>query len=112
MKKKPETPKPKTRQESERKSNRDPRLPLLLDFTLILSKACVGIVGGLVALISILGGAPLWTAALRSGAAMVVTGMLWWLFNWFLLRKALEIAIVEMAKRADETPQSTISRRA
>ena len=110
-KKKPAPQKTKARQVAEKNPNPQQRLPLLLDFTLTISKVCVGIVGGLVALISIQVGTPLWTAALRSGAAMLLTGMVLWVFNWFLLRRSLEIAVLEMAKRVDESTNSTISRR-
>jgi hypothetical protein len=110
-KKKSEPAKTKSRPESKPQRKDRSRLPLLLDFSLTLSKVCVGLVGGLVALLSILAGTPLWTAALRAGAGMVATGAVLWAFNWFLMRRSLEIAVIEMAKRLDETSNSTISRR-
>lgn len=110
-KKKPEPPKTKPLLEAKPQRKDQPHLPLLLDFSLTLSKVCVGVVGGLVALLSILAGNPLWTAALRAGVGMIVTGAVLWVFNWFLMRRSLEIAVIEMAKRLDESSNSTISRR-
>ncbi|MBN2555740.1 MAG: hypothetical protein JXA97_07360 [Anaerolineales bacterium] len=67
----------------------DGKPQLLLTAVLTISKVAVVVVAALTLVLSILAGASLLKAALRSGAAMIIVGMLAWFVNWYLERATL-----------------------
>jgi len=67
----------------------DGKPQLLLTAVLTVSKVAVVVVAALTLVLSIQAGASLLKAALRSGAAMIIVGLLAWFVNWYLERTTL-----------------------
>jgi|SRR5579859_4703521 len=78
-----------------------PRAPLLLEMTITLSQLGLVIAGTSIFALSLQAGADLITSALRSGAAVLVVGLVLWLVNWLLARGSLE-AVMRQMREADQ----------
>jgi uncharacterized membrane protein len=104
--------KPKTQSEEARKAS--VRVPLLIDFTLSVAKIIVILVGILTAAISILAGATVLIAAVRSAAAILVVGLTFWMVNWWIASYALEAVRLELIDglEAKKNPPSTMEKTA
>ena len=79
------------------------RAPLLLETAITLSQIVLVITGLGILGISLLAGADITMAAMRSGAAVLVVGLVLWLANWQLARGSLE-ALSEQMREAAEAP--------
>jgi len=88
--------------------------PLLLDFSLTVSRLVVLGVGLATGLLSALAGATLWAVALRTGLAILGLGLLLWGLNTLVNHNALEIVhhAAEGTHPAVEQPLSTIEKHA
>ena len=90
------------------------RVPLLIDFTLSVAKMIVILVGILTAVISLIAGATLTVAALRSAAAIFSVGLAFWMVNWWIANYSLEAVRLELKEEleAEQHPPSTVERSA
>lgn len=93
-----------------------PALPLLIEFSLSLTKTLVVLIAALVAAVSLVAGASIQVAALRSGLALLCLGWLLWLLNWVIARGSLEAVMAEMREKLNEAqadhPASTTEKAA
>ncbi len=80
-----------------------PRLPLLIEVSLSLAKALVFLVATLTGVVSLLAGATLQIAALRSGVAILGLGWLLWLLNWMISRNSLIATLAEIQEKMKAT---------
>jgi hypothetical protein len=77
-------------------------LPFMLDFSFSVSKLVVILLGLVTLFVSLISGAVLWMATLRSAAAMLSVGFLLWLLNWLISRDSLEIVRQEILRNMEE----------
>jgi uncharacterized membrane protein len=77
------------------------RVPLLLETALTLSQLSLIVTGVSIFVMSMQAGADLTTSALRSGAALLVVGLVLWLANWLLARGSLEAVARQMREAAE-----------
>ncbi len=66
--------------------------PLLLDFSVTISRLVIIGAGLIIYFLSAAAGAELWMIALRTTSAMLCLGIFFWLFNSILNQNVLEIA--------------------
>jgi hypothetical protein len=85
------------------------RLPFLLDFSFSVSKMVVILLGLITLFVSLISGAVLWMATLRSAAAMLSVGFTLWLVNWLIARDSLEIVRQEILSRMEEAPVEEVA---
>ncbi|MBI9044036.1 MAG: hypothetical protein JEZ06_06100 [Anaerolineaceae bacterium] len=79
----------------------DEKIPLLLEFSMTLTKIVVILVSVLVAGLSIVAKAT-WIAVIsRTGLALLVLGILGWIFNWFLGKYFIEASFDELKEKQD-----------
>ena len=94
---KEQTPANDKQEQAEDKPKQPVHLPLLLDFTLSVAKVTVALIGALTAVLSTIAGASVVITVLRSGAAMLAVGLMFWLVNWIIAHNFLEITQKELA---------------
>jgi hypothetical protein len=77
------------------------RGPLLLETAITLSQLGLVITGASIFALSLQSGADFITSALRSGAAVLVVGLVLWLLNWWLARGSLAAIARQMREAAE-----------
>jgi hypothetical protein len=92
--KKVETPYRKTDFSSLRPQGRDraPHIPVLLQATLQFSWAIVLALGLMTAIVSFASGCNGMTILIRAGASVLVSGIILWIFTYFVVQGTVEIA--------------------
>jgi hypothetical protein len=95
-------PKPKKARHGEKAP-----LPFLVDFVLSVSQLVILLVGIVTAVVSVFSGAAIWMAGLRSAAAMISIGFLFWAASWMVSRGALEATRMEMLKAMEEAERQS-----
>jgi hypothetical protein len=105
-KKKKEEPKPKpVRRVKERKPQSEVQVPLLLDVAFNFSIIFILLVGGLVAVISLLAGVDPLNTALRTGLAILLLGLGLYGLAWYLSKSSLDTALAEKQKQVEEASE-------
>jgi hypothetical protein len=76
-------------------------LPVMIDFSLSVSKLLVLLVGLMTVIVSVFSGATPPMTALRGGMAMFTVGLCVWAFNWLLSRNSLELARQDLMREME-----------
>lgn len=89
-----------------------PKLPPVLEITFSMASLLVVLVGATVVGLSLLAGCPVYVAALRGGAAVLVVGLISWMLAWILAGGTFSAPPVESQKskktaKKQEEVQST-----
>jgi protein-S-isoprenylcysteine O-methyltransferase Ste14 len=61
-----------------------PKLPAVLEMTFSLASLLVVLIGAAVVILSLVAGCPIYVAALRGGAAILIVGLVLWMLAWIL----------------------------
>ncbi|HVP21231.1 MAG TPA: hypothetical protein VMS73_05160 [Anaerolineaceae bacterium] len=98
-KEKNEKPEPKPKKEKP--------VPIFLETAFTVSRVCVILIGLTAAILSLLAGNDVLSSAIRSVVAMLVTGFLFWLITWLVIRGSMDTVIASIKKASNEAHQNT-----
>ena len=109
-------PEPKPEEPRKPKNAKVVPIPLMLDFSLSVSRLMVLLVGLMTCVVSLVSGASIPMIILRGSLAMLSVGLVMWAFNWVLARNSLELARLELmaelekmkAQQQENAPASTV----
>jgi len=99
--------KEEAKEKKEPKLKKQKPMPILLETAFTISRSLVILTGAGVAVLSLLAGNDIVVTALRSVAAILVTGFLLWVITWLLIRGSMNSLITSIRKASQNERRST-----